>query len=73
MSTASNKEPTIIHLYQGAEQPILLLYTGAVMRDLVVEQHSTQNRLALNHPYGDYTALTPVINQENPQDNAQHA
>ena len=44
-----------------------------MMRNLTVEQHSTWNRLVLNCPYGDYTASTPVINPENPQDNAQHA
>ena len=40
---------------------ILHLYTGAVMRDLAVEQHSTQNRVALSQPYRANTVLTPVI------------
>ena len=38
---------------------ILLLYTGAVTRDLTGEQHSTWNGLALNHPYRPYTASNP--------------
>ena len=44
-----------------------------MMRDLTVEQHSTQNGLALNCPYGDYPALTPVIIQEIHRTTAQHA
>ena len=51
----------------------MLLYTGVVMRDFAVEQHSTWNGLALNCSYGDYTALTPVINEENHRNHAQHA
>ena len=43
-----------------------------MMQDLAVEQHSTQNRLMLNCLYGDYPALTPVINQETHRKNAQH-
>ena len=43
------------------------------MRDLAVEQHSTQNGLVLNHPCRDYTVLTPVVHQENPWHNAQYA
>ena len=33
---------------------ILYFYTGAMMRDLTVDQHSTQNGSALNHPYRGY-------------------
>ena len=52
---------------------ILYLYTGAVMRDLTVEQHSTWNGLALNHLHREYPVLSPVINQETHRKNAQHA
>ena len=48
---------------QGMEQPSnIYLYTGAMMRDLTVEQHSTQNRLALScHTVN--TVSAPVIHQ----------
>ena len=51
-----------IPLHWGADT-ILLLYTGAMMRDLAVEEHSTWNRLALNCLYRTNTTSTPVIHQ----------
>ena len=59
--------PTI-YPYNGPAN-ILLLYTGATMRDLTVEQHSRWNRLVLNCPYRANTVTTPVIHQRD----AQHA
>ena len=52
----------IIYPLHGAAN-ILLLYTGSMMRDLTVEQHSTQNGLALSCPYRTNTVSTPVIHQ----------
>ena len=52
----------LIYIYKGTAN-ILLLYTGAMMRDFAVEQHSTWNGLALNCPYRVNTASTPVIHQ----------
>ena len=56
------KQPPNIYPYTGAGN-ILLLCTGTMTRHLVVEQHSTQNRLVLNCPYRANIALTPVTHQ----------
>ena len=48
---------------------ILLLYTDAMTRDLAVDQHSTWNRSALNHPYRGY----PVTVKSSNRDETQHA
>ena len=39
------------------------LYTGAMIQDLTVDQHSTWNGLALNHLYSDCPASFQAINQ----------
>ena len=48
---------------------ILLLYTGVVMQDLAVDQHSTWNGSALNHPYRGY----PVTVQPSTRDATPNA
>ena len=47
-----------LYPYQGADH-ILLLYTGTLMRDLAVEQHSTQSGLMLNCSYRANTVSNP--------------
>ena len=47
---------------------IITLYTGAMMQDIAVEQHSTQNGLALNHPiwrlHSDVPSHHPASKQD---------
>ena len=59
----STIEGVVYRLGTELQPNILYLYTGAVMRDLAVEQHSTWNGLVLNHPYRANTASTLVIHQ----------
>ena len=48
---------------------MLHLNTGAMMQDVAVEQHSTQNGSALIHPYRDCPVEFQAINQKSKQDN----
>ena len=50
---------------------ILLLYTGAVMQDLAVDQHSTWNRPALNQPHRGYLMIVKPSAKDPPY-NALH-